>query len=82
MHQIHGSIYCHEIWQRLAYRLLPGHICSPTRYPSFGILIQLLQFYQSYRILEQTLYVHDPDTTNNELFPQEISHVTKRSEPC
>ena len=71
----------------------PLHMVNPPRYPSFGILIQILQFYQAYRALEQTLFMHDESAPflyaddiqqqNQQIpFRVELTAPSKQSEPC
>ena len=45
--------------------------------PPFDILIRILQFYQSYRALEYTLYIHDPMPDYRRIHSQEIVQVNK-----
>ena len=59
------SIHCHEIWEVLENPQRRIALLDPRRRPSFDILVQILSFFQSYQIIEQTLTNYHPLVPDN-----------------
>lgn len=66
------------MWQILLTSPNRPRIRDPFMNPPFEILIRILQFYQSYRALEYTLYIHDPIPGSKCVYNQEIVNQSNK----
>ena len=60
LEDISVSIHCHEIREILENPQHRTALLNPRHRPSFDILVQILSFFQSYQIIEQTLTDYHP----------------------
>ena len=54
------SLYCHEMGEMLTCEASRSVLLDPIQRPSFEIFGQLLAFFQSFRMIEQTLFHYHP----------------------
>ena len=66
------AIYCKEYSHAFNGMTKSDMWKELTRQPQFEVLIQLLTFYQSYRMLEHSLFRHLPVFQHRDLFKKEI----------
>ena len=67
-----ASIYSNEVWQMLDDPRTRRMILNPVQRPSFTILMKILCFFQSYRVIEQTLFHYDPMPFSQTTFAAEL----------
>lgn len=67
------------MWQALSDPDAASEFADPAKTPSIDILLQICSFFQSYRVLEQSMFILDPQSQNLPTFRYDISFPSKRS---
>ena len=67
-----GSIYAHECWQMLGNRATRSIIVNPAIRPPIFLMSLILNFFQSYRLVEHILFQHKPNLNSTDVFRENI----------
>ena len=67
-----GSIYAHECWQMLENRATRSIIVDPAIRPPIFLMGLILNFFQSYRLVEHILFQYKPNAKGADVFRENI----------